>query len=205
MLPSSILNKTQKVMREQMEEMLKKQQEGLRQASMTAHKTQRMSVSERQAEIEKQNSSAVSNLFSKKTVTMSEGVTAMLKRHQNQKQLEASKKAGLASLLASNIDSYDLKELIEGRRDWMGDFAAESGVKSVAQLKDEAKNQLIKDQDNITKKERTQAAARGETLPTKVSVPSAPVRITQGHVPQVASPSSTTVIVPKGTYIRIRV
>lgn len=212
MLLSSVLEKTQKSMREQMEKMLKKQQENLvakRQSSVTKHAPQKISVSERQAEIEKNDSSVVSNLFSKKAVTMSEGVTAMLKRHQSQKQLEASKRAGLASMLASNIDNYDLGKHIEERREWMKDFSAESGVKSVAQMKSEAKKQLISDQDRMTEKERKQAIARGETLPSETPVAATPVRTAQVQTPKVTSTPVakpvTPVIVPKGTYVRIRV
>ncbi|WP_290918421.1 hypothetical protein [Halodesulfovibrio sp.] len=212
MLLSSVLEKTQKSMREQIEEMLKKQQENLvakRQSSVAKHAPQKMSVSEKQAEIEKNESSVVSNLFSKKAVTMSEGVTAMLKRHQSQKQLEANKLAGLAGILASTIDNYDLGKHIEERREWMKDFSAESGVKSVTQMKSEAKKQLISDQDRMTEKERKQAIARGETLPAETPVAAAPVRTAKVQAPKVTSTPvakpAAPAIVPKGTYVRIRV
>lgn len=208
MLLSSVLEKTQKSMREQMEEILKKQQENLvakRQSSVAKHAPQKMSVSEKQAEIDKNDSSVVSNLFSKKAVTMSEGVTAMLKRHQSQKQLEANKLAGLANMLASNIDNYDLGKHVEEHREWMKDFSAESGIKSVAQMKSEAKEQLISDQDHMTEKERKQAIARGETLPAETPVTAAPVRTAKVQAPKVTSTSVAPAVVPKGTYIRIRV
>ncbi|MEZ6852897.1 hypothetical protein [Halodesulfovibrio aestuarii] len=182
---TGLLDQTQKSMQDQMKEMLKKQQESLlkeQQGSITKASLSATSASERLAEMKKEDATAVSNLFSKDAVTMSDGVAAMMKRHQSQQELQLSKLDGLASVLAVDAARSDMEAQIQERRSLIGQVSADAGVKSVEEIKQEADNQMVEQQHNMSQKERAQAAANGETISTEVSVK------TGAAVPHVSTP-----------------
>lgn len=167
------------------------------------------SVSARRAEMEEKNAGSISNLFAKEGVVLSRGAKAMLAKHKANKSIQASKLAGMASLLAATVSQDSVKASREERAAAVKAMADNAGVRDFSEIMRQNESKMVHNADRRAAYERrvAEAQANGESIPVEVPADisvSIPATDSVKVAPMPASVSVAVASVPvKTAHIRV--
>lgn len=172
---SEVLKKQMEQLAEESQKALQKDQQNLLQDSVAMldrnlPSTSSQSVLTRRAAVEEKKAGSISNLFAKEDVVLSRGAKAMLAKHKANKDIQASKLAGMANLLAAAASQDSVKSSREERAAAVKAMADNAGVRDISEIIRKNESKMVRDADRRAAYERrvAEAKANGESIPVEV-------------------------------------